>query len=566
MKKIVYSVLLLSAIVFWQCSHPEPKILFEYVNPLQKVFPDNSYFPSADARADVARGENASFQFVVRGSESIEGLEIKVKPLKKNDKLLDQVKTGFVELVKIGRSYAEPSIDRYEPTSVYFPDPIIYKKSKDVSFGISQPLWVSVKIPEGQEPGTYSGTVTITGKVDGRKFEKSRDLTIKVYKPVIGKTSLWVTNWFFDQFQYLNNGNKVEKYSDLYWQLWRVMAKMMAEYRQNVALISPLDLTAFTFENNRWSFDFSNFNKLVKLFVEEGVIGRLEGGHLGSRVDGGWTSQFGLFVPVPGNKTTSLKVMTIDDPETKRFYTAFMPALMENIKSQGWKDIYIQHIADEPIEENVSSYKAISKFVRSISPDLKIIEACHSNKLDNEVNIWVPQLNFLSDSIDFYKKRQAKGDEVWFYTCLYPQGKYPNRFIDQQLIQMRMLHWINFKYGITGYLHWGYNYWRNSASDSTDWKSPYGETSVVNGNAGQILPGGDSWIVYPGEKTLYPSIRLEAMRDGIVDYELLKMFKERYPEEADKMVHLTVTHMKRFNSSIEDFCKNRRTILEKLSE
>jgi hypothetical protein len=253
---------------------------------------------------------------------------------------LDQVKTGFVELVKIGRSYAEPSIDRYEPTSVYFPDPIIYKKSKDVSFGISQPLWVSVKIPEGQEPGTYTGTVTITGKVDGRKFEKSRDLTIQVYKPVIGKTSLWVTNWFFDQFQYLNNGNKVEKYSDLYWQLWRVMAKKMAEYRQNVALISPLDLTAFTFENNKWSFDFSNFYKLVKLFVEEGVIGRLEGGHLGSRVDGGWTSQFGLFVPVPGNKTTSLKVITIDAPETKQFYSAFMPALMENIKNQGWKDIY----------------------------------------------------------------------------------------------------------------------------------------------------------------------------------------------------------------------------------
>jgi hypothetical protein len=182
------------------------------------------------------------------------------------------------------------------------------------------------------------------------------------------------------------------------------------------------------------------------------------------------------------------------------------------------------------------------------------------------VNIWVPQLNFLSDSIDFYKKRQAKGDEVWFYTCIYPQGKYPNRFIDQQLIQTRLLHWINFKYGITGYLHWGYNHWSNGGTDTPDWKSPYGETSVVNGDAGQILPGGDSWIVYPGEKMLYPSMRLEAMRDGIVDYELLKMFKGRYPEEADRMVQSTITHMKRFNSSIQDLCNKRRMMLEKLSE
>lgn len=566
MKKNIFIVCIIQAAVFWGCTNGESRIQFEYVNPLQKIFPENTYFPVIEARADVARGENASFQFVVRGSESIKDLEINVKPLKKNDLLLWQINTGFVELVKIERSYADPSIDRYEPTSVYFPDPIVYRKSKDVSFGVAQPVWVSVKIPEDQEPGTYTGTVTITGKVGGRKFQKSKAITIQVYKPVISKTSLWVTNWFFDQFQYLNKGVKVEKYSNLYWQLWEVMAKMMAEYRQNVAMISPLDLTEFKFENNQWSFDFSNFNKLVKLFVGEGVIGRLEGGHFGGRVDGGWTSQFGLLVPVVKDNTTSLKMMTMEEPAAKQFYSAFLPALMENIGKQGWKDIYVQHIADEPIEENVESYKAISRYVRRFCPDLKVIEACHSNKLDNEVNIWVPQLNFLSDSIDFYKKRQAKGDEVWFYTCIYPQGKYPNRFIDQPLIQTRLLHWINFKYGITGYLHWGFNHWSNGDPGNSEWSGPYGETSVVNGTGGQILPGGDSWIVYPGDKMLYPSLRLEAMRDGIVDYELLKMFKDRYPEEAEKMVQSTLTNMKRFNSGTMDFYNRRRVMLEKLSE
>jgi hypothetical protein len=65
---------------------------------------------------------------------------------------------------------------------------------------------------------------------------------------------------------------------------------------------------------------------------------------------------------------------------------------------------------------------------------------------------------------------------------------------------------------------------------------------------------------------LYPSMRLEAMRDGIVDYELLKMFKARYPEEEEKIVQSTITHMKRFNSSIQDLCNKRRMMLEKLSE
>ena len=286
----------------------------------------------------------------------------------------------------------------------------------------------------------------------------------------------------------------------------------------------------------------------------------------GSRVDGGWTSQFGLLVPVWENNEAVNRILPLENPLTKPFYQAFLPAFMENIKSNGWQDIYMQHLADEPIDENVQTYIELSRFLRGLAPGLKIIEACHSSKLDDEVNIWVPQLNFLSDQLDFYKGRQAKGDEVWFYTCIYPQGKYPNRFIDQQLIQTRLLHWINFKYGITGYLHWGYNHWSNGEPGITDWKSPYGETSVINGPSGQVLPGGDSWIVYPGDKMLYPSLRLEAMRDGIADYELLKMFRDRYPEEADNIVLYTVTNMKRFNSSIRDFCNKRRRMLEKLSE
>ena len=566
MKKLIFLIYLVQAIVFLGCVKTDNKIRFEYVDPLQKVFPESNFFTPLEAKADVARGEDASFQFVVKGDQAIENLEIKVKPLKKYNQVLSEIKAGFVEFVRIERTYTDPSADHYTPVSGYYPDPIIYKNSKDIGSGVAQPLWVSVKIPKDQEPGTYNGGIQISGKIDGRRFEKTREMTIKVYKPVIEKTSLWVTNWFFDKLEYLNNGHAVEKYSDLYWQLWQVMAKMMKEYRQNVAMISPLDLTTFKFVNNQWSFDFSNFNKMVKLFVDEGVIGRLEGGHFGSRLDEGWTSQFGLFVPVLRDSTFSNKILPLNNPATKQFYSAFLPALMENIEKQGWMKSYVQHIADEPIDENVKSYMEISKFIKGVCPNLKIIEACHSNKLENEINTWVPQLNFLSDQIDFYKKRQAKGDEVWFYTCIYPQGKFPNRFIDQPLIKTRMLHWINFKYGITGYLHWGYNHWVISDSNVPVINNPYGETSVINGPSGQVLPGGDSWIVYPAYKMLNSSIRLEAMRDGIVDYELLKMFSRKFPLEAEKMVQWTVGDMKHINTSISDFRINRRKILEKLSE
>ena len=74
-------------------------------------------------------------------------------------------------------------------------------------------------------------------------------------------------------------------------------------------------------------------------------------------------------------------------------------------------------------------------------------------------------------------------------------------------MQTRILHWINYKYGLVGYLHWGLNFW---GSDPL--------TSDASRDRGK-LPAGDANITYPGYRKLYSSIRLEAMRDGIYDYD-----------------------------------------------
>ena len=199
MKKSIWLICLFQATLFLGCDNTDNKIRLEYVDPLQKVFPESNYFAAADAKADAARGEDASFQFVVKGDAAIKNLEIKVKPLKKGDQVLSQIKSGFVEFVRIERSYSDPAVDHYVPVSGYYPDPIIYKNSTDIASGVAQPLWVSVKIPGNQEPGTYAGEIQITGKMDGKRFRRTREMTIKVYKPVIDKTSLWITNWFFDK-------------------------------------------------------------------------------------------------------------------------------------------------------------------------------------------------------------------------------------------------------------------------------------------------------------------------------------------------------------------------------
>jgi hypothetical protein len=171
--------------------------------------------------------------------------------------------------------------------------------------------------------------------------------------------------------------------------------------------------------------------------------------------------------------------------------------------------MYMQHVADEPTGANAASYIRIAEFVKKHLPGIPVIEACMHSQLANTIDIWTPILDQYHGEYAFYRERQAAGDEVWFYTCTGPQGNYANRFLEQPLIQTRLLHWINYRYGATGYLHWGFNWWHlNTIDDSA---------------AASNWPGGDAWIVYPADGTVYSSIRLAAMRDGIADYELLKL-------------------------------------------
>ncbi len=56
------------------------------------------------------------------------------------------------------------------------------------------------------------------------------------------------------------------------------------------------------------------------------------------------------------------------------------------------------------------------------------------------------------------------------------------------------------------------------------------------------LSGGDAWIVYPSDQKVLSSLRLEAMQDGIADFELLRMLELFSKEEGQESgeVHVDV--------------------------
>lgn len=543
------------------CFDGSEQITCVQLDPLEKVFKEQMYFIENNDTAAVAKGETVSFQFVIRGVYPIKKLKIEVGDLKKESHRIPVNLKAFVGYIRAGRNTLVPSRDRLIPVSDLFPDQLIDEDYIDVPSLSNQPVWINFKIPRNAKAGIYEAKVIISGEVNGKRFKIEKPISTRVYDVELPEQSLWVTNWFYlndNNLRYLNNNSPVEPFSDLYWDLVKILANKMRDYGQNVYRISPLTLCKYTLDGDDYTFDFSNFDKMVELFIQEGNLKRIEGSHIAYRLSNsqyaGMDDQFG--VSVPENDTTFL-TKPFNNDTTQNFISQFIPSLYKHLKNKGWDEMYCQHIGDEPSEGNVESYILIAKAVKEMMPDIKIIDAIHTRDVDDLIDIWVPLLNNFHSDFDFFQNKQEDGDELWYYTCLSPKGNYANRFMEQPLIQTRILHWINYKYNATGYLHWGLNWWEHYKS---------GEAAGIIENGGNIMPAGDSWIIYPGYRKVYGSIRFEAMRDGIADYELLKLLEKKYPQEAEKLAGTVVYRFDYYDNSIASFREKRIKLLELLSK
>lgn len=528
------------------------------IDPLKKILKEQLFFVENNDEFAAARGETVSFQFVVQSQHTIKNLRVDAAPLTcENYKIPVGIK-AFVGYVQAGRSTPVYSKDRLIAASDIFPDPLLEIETIDVLPLSNQPVWLNYTIPRDAKPGQYTSGIILSGEIDGKPFEIRKQVKARIYDVVLPEQSLWVTNWFSldpKKLQLMNDNKPVEPFSGRYWEIVKAIADKMSNNGQNVYLIPPVQLCRYEMKGIDYSFDFSNFDKMVDLFIKNGNMKRIEGGHLGGRLSD-WSSPFGIQTPIMKDGKVEFELRPLDNDTAKAFITQFIPALFKHLKDKKWNDIYMQHIADEPIESNAQSYVDIANEVKRLAPGVEIIEANHSREVQNTIKIWVPQLNFYHTDYDFYTERQNKGDEIWFYTCLAPQGNYANRFLEQPLIQTRLLHWINYRFGATGYLHWGLNYWNDN---------PYGETTGINTESGNVLPAGDSWITYPANGKLYGSIRLEAMRDGIADYELLKLFEEKDPTAAMEMARTLVYRFDLYDNNIAAFRAKRIKLLELLS-
>jgi hypothetical protein len=509
------------------------------VDSLVKVFPDDAPRRSETRETLlVPRNGHGNVQLAIRAAQAITGLRVEVTGLESRGKPL-RTQVRWAGYVPVGSNPpGTPPDEVIRPAPSLFPDPLREDFPLDVRPARTQSIWITVYAPPDATPAEYRGEAVF---YSGDRRLTSAPFRMRVAEATVpAQPTLHVTNWFnWDAVHLRNHYKNIEPYSDSYWNLLGNIGRVMADHRQNVILTPVGSLAQPALAGGAIRYDFALFDKWVETFEKAGAIGTIEGGHLLGRQSGYQTAMVVPAYVVEGGKIIQRNLHT-DDPRAEQYLNSFLSSLYAHLKEKGWAGRYIQHIHDEPHDHEAPIYNRYATIIRRNLPGVPTIDAVG---LDQDISffadvcdIWVPVLGSFDDQLDKIRDHVGKGGRAWFYTCIFPQGRYLNRFIDQPLIKVRLLHWFNFRYDFTGFLHWGGNYWGPQPFHNVQ--------SVINDNT-TLLPAGDNALVYPDPRnhTVLSSIRLEAMREGIEEYELLAALAKKDAAKARRIAAAAIPNI-----------------------
>ena len=105
---------------------------------------------------------------------------------------------------------------------------------------------------------------------------------------------------------------------------------------------------------------------------------------------------------------------------------------------------------------------------------------------------------------DFYTARRAAGQTLWFYSC---SG--PGKLLDPYAYH-RMQHWFCWKHGATGSGFWAFG----DSGKASSWNE-------------YLSPRGAYTPLFLDERTVTRGKHMEAIREGVQDYEYLRMLADR---------------------------------------
>lgn len=454
------------------------------------------------------RGEVVSAQCVIAAHEDLQNVSVSLAALRQSqgDRLIpsDHLGWNFV-----GSIFIEKNSPNQRPANLirsapaWFPDYLGEERHCSLQQGTRKAVYLTISIPQDIPPGEYRSTVTFTADT----HKATLPLELKVYPLTLPEARhVLVTEWY-STGQFRRHHKLAANDEAGFYRLLKVYADNMAAHRQNVFRVALDLVSARRGSDGKLQFDFSRFDRWAQVFWDTGHMDALETGFVAQFGAGGWSSReiglrnFGVREESSGQR------LTLPGNE---YLPQFLPVLVDHLRDKGWLSKTVFHICDEPSAHNAMDWRKAAEFVHRYAPELRRIDAIETPHCLGDLEVWVPKLDHLATWRESYEAAQRQGNELWFYTVgIFQGGSLLNKTVDVPLIESRLMHWLNYRYGLKGYLHWGFNAWTDDPI-----KAP-----------GQHR--GDGWHVYPKVDGLMNSLRWEQMRNGLQDYECLWLLENK---------------------------------------
>lgn len=384
-------------------------------------------------------------------------------------------------------------------------------------------LWLDVTVDAELAGGDYAIMIE-TETEDGEKETLKADL--HVVDASLPPQKLLHTEWFHSDC--LADYYHVKPFSEEHWKILENFIRLYAARGINTILTPvftpPLDtavggerttvqLLDIRKDGDTYSFDFSKLERWIGICRFAGIT-HFEMAHLFTQ----WGAKCAPKIMVWEDGTLRHKFGWHTDaqsPEYADFLAQYLTALTDFLKEQGLQDKVFFHISDEPGEEILENYKKAREMVLPYIQGFHTIDALSDIGFCEKglVDLFAPGTNCMEPFLE----RGMEG--LWTYYCTGQWKEVSNRFMAMPSARTRILGVQLYLYKISGFLHWGFNFYNSQYSIKHI--NPYAVT-----DAGEAFPSGDAFLVYPGEGGIpEESIRLMLMQQVMQDvraFELLE--------------------------------------------
>ncbi len=522
----------------------------------ENIFKDVVKSPSSIHSFDLTmvKNEAESFQILLRNDKNFTINDVTFSDLRSDSNIISSsnISYNFVEYV-----YMKSNSIHQDPKSLirngegYYPDPLSNEKEIYVKANETQPIWITVFTPSECKKGMYSGVVTIntsTGSFNTRFNVKIADITIPdaananfkfMHHQQIAGT------WFYDATPSHHPQDvivqlyKYERWTPQWWKLLDNMAMHLKKSRVNVLFVNSQQLLldgGTSLDNGVYTFNWSRFDEYIQFFLDKGGINALEGIHFGSTI-GAVGETFRSYILKRNDEGIMCSTnMTPMENECEIFYSQFIPALYKHLQEKGWLKIWMQHVGDEAVSElQHKQYGYYMALLKQHAPDMQCGDPTFSlksakNAVEKGATIVTPIEELYQEYQCNFDSLRNQGVTIYGYNCCGPGNFWLNRFIDKPVWNQRSLGWLCYKWQLSGWLHWGWNFW-------VEWFQDKLHTIDEEGFKG------DHYSVYPDIKNnkIKSSIRMDAIRDMCEDYEILYILGQKDHKLALELVDMVAS-------------------------